>query len=324
MIAPERGIRPHDAPGDGRAAEAAPAADPGCPFCPGHEAELPAIVTEIKSPHPPGWLARVVPNKYPVMQPAPAAAASAPPRHRIRPSYGLHEVVIESPRHDADLAFMGEAEIAAVAALYRHRFRALMARPKIGAVILFRNRGAAAGASLRHPHAQLVALAMRPPWLRAQAAWARHCGAATGGCVTCAEIDFEGTDGRRIVESTPSFVAFAPFAASRPCEIWLVPRHHQASFAEIEETVTAEFGVLLRNTLRRLAVARDNPSYNFVVDSFDAPRDAAVAHWRLRIAPNLATWGGFELGTELPINPSSPEADAALLRAATLDPRPRY
>ena len=80
VIAPERGIRPHDAPADRRTVEAPPAADPACPFCPGHEAELPRIVTEIESPRPPGWLARVVPNKYPVMQPAPAGGASAPPR----------------------------------------------------------------------------------------------------------------------------------------------------------------------------------------------------------------------------------------------------
>jgi UDPglucose--hexose-1-phosphate uridylyltransferase len=137
-----------------------------------------------------------------------------------------------------------------------------------------------------------------------------------GRCVTCDELALEIADDRRIVESTPCFLALVPFAAAVPYEVWLVPKRHQSSFAEINEAECVDLGRLLRNTLRWLKSAHNDPAYNFVVESFDmSDRDAPYVHWRLRIAPNLVTWGGFELGTGVPINPSSPEADAMVLHA---------
>lgn len=316
IVAPERGLRPTDSARAGLHPRAVPSFDPACPFCPGNEAKLPGILAEIPSARPPGWRLRVVPNKYAVATPQAAPVWKIEGPHVILPSHGYCEVVVEAPRHDADLVSMSTDDIVALVAAYRRRFTELKARSGIASVILFRNRGRASGASLAHPHSQLIALGMPPPRLLAIAAWMRQAWEKTGRCVTCAELELEIAEGSRIIEETNAFVALAPFAAALPFEIWLVPRRHQASFVQLSEAEGADLGVLLRHALQRLKSARGDPPYNFVVESFDGmdgPGD--FAHWRLRIAPGLATWGGFELGAGIPINPSSPEADARILRA---------
>lgn len=317
IVAPERRDRPRSGTGSAQAAQPRPGFDPGCPFCPGNEAALPGILEEVRAEAGSGWAVRVVPNKYPALRPD---AAPFQPTHAGAESlagYGHHEVVIESPRHDVDLASLSDSEIEAVLATYRRRFVWLSGQPRIARVILFRNHGPSSGASLAHPHAQLIALPMVPPDVQAHAAVARAWCEQHGRCVLCDEMERERADGRRVLAETGSFTAFVPFAAACPFETWIVPRRHQASFAETERAELREMGLLLRDVLCRLKSARGDPPYNLVVDSAGpAESDRPDLHWRLRIAPGLATPGGFELGSGMRINPSSPEDDAGALRAA--------
>ena len=315
IVAPKRGSRPQMPPDDGAPAPP-PRFDPSCPFCPGHEAELPGITAEVASPEPPGWRLRVVPNKFPAVQAAPAREPAAP-GHAARTGRGAHEVIIESPRHDATLAGMSAAELTAVVTLYRARLRALLAVEGITTAILFRNYGRRAGASLAHPHAQIIALDTVPAKLAALDAWGRRYHAEHGRCPLCDELASEIADGARVVEVNDDFVALVPFAAEHPFELWLVPRWHQQAFDALADDALPAFAALLGRSLRRLNVALGDRPYNFVFDS--APkneRNAPHWHWRLRIVPDVATWGGFELGAGMPINPSSPEDDARRLRAA--------
>jgi len=319
IVAPERGLRPLAISRQGRAPEPPHPFDPNCPFCPGHEKQLPGILAEVADHSPPGWQLRVVPNKFAAVRPSLPLASQMIGPHMTMAGHGHHEVLIESPRHDANPALLSDDHIRALASLYQRRFSELSAQPGIKAVVLFRNHGAAAGASLPHPHSQIIALALTPPRLRSLADWMQHCWQQTGHCVTCEELDAERADGERIVESTQAFLAIVPFAATVPFEIWIVPRRHQASFADMSEAECADFSLILRNALRRIRSACGDPAYNFAVESFDfLGRDAPHAHWRLRIAPDLVTWAGFELASGIPINPSEPEADAALLRKAPL------
>lgn len=315
IIAPGRRERPGaTAP---RPTPGAPALklDPQCPFCPGSEARLPAVLAEIGDASPPGWRVRVVPNKYPAVD-APGQA-SATPGLGARSAAGLHEVVIESPRHDDDLAAMADDQLEAVVGVYRDRFGRLMRHPGVEAVVLFRNHGPHSGASLRHCHAQLLALDLSPPMFRALAETGAAHHAATGRCATCDMIQAELSAGVRVVEATPDFVALVPFAAERPSEIWVLPRRHQASFTDLDDARLPQFAHLLGRTLRRLKAAHGDPTYNFAFEGADrAHLGSPFVHWRLRIAPKLSEWGGFELGSGMAINPSSPEEDAARLRAS--------
>jgi UDPglucose--hexose-1-phosphate uridylyltransferase len=321
MTGTERALRPGGQPLAWRAAADRPQArrfDPQCPFCPGHENQLPGIVAETRAHAPPHWSVRVVPNKYPALTPDVDVAPDRP--REARDGYGFHEVIIENPRHDADLASMTEAEVEAVVVAYRDRASELLYRPGIEAVVLFRNHGARAGASLPHPHAQVVAIGMVPPMTALSEAWGVHYHAEHGRCPTCDEIAGARHSNVRLVEQTENFVALVPYAAEYPCETWILPVHHQPWFVDIDEAASKDFARLLRRTLLRLRLVHDDPPYSFVIDAADwRHRLSPFLHWRLRIAPKLASWGGFELGAGMAINPSIPEHDATMLRAATVD-----
>lgn len=317
LIAPHRGQRPQAA-APARPSGPLPSFDPECPFCPGHETELPGIIDETSAPGKPGWNVRVVPNKFAAV----AAPAETPhmAEHVAHAGYGFHEVIIESPRHDAELDTLPAEERHAVIRAYRDRVRILFAEHGVESVILFRNHGPSAGASLLHPHAQAIALDMVPPRLAALSAWGKRYHAEHGICATCEELQIETRHRARVVEETERFIALVPFAAQHPYEIWIVPLEHHASFVDLEGAALVEFGALLARCLRRLKMVLSDPPFNFVVDS--APKHefgAAHFHWRMRLVPDVAIWGGFELGGDMPINPSSPEDDAAALRMASIE-----
>jgi UDPglucose--hexose-1-phosphate uridylyltransferase len=312
IVAPQRSRRPQMRRPDEQS-PARPRFDPSCPFCPGNEAQLPGIVAEVASPDVPGWRARIVPNKFPAVMAAPPEVSSND--HRVLPSEGVQEVMIESPWHDADPATMKASELAAVVAVYRERMRILLDRDDIEAAVLFRNYGHRAGASLAHPHAQLIALPMVPARVAGIGEWAKQYHREHGRCPMCEELAVERQTAERIIDENEAFTALVPFAAEHPCEVWVVPKRHQASFTALSDEELPAFADMLGRSLARLQTALNDPPYNFVIDT--APKRERAApfwHWRLRIVPDVATWGGFELGSGLPINPSRPEDDARLLR----------
>lgn len=316
IIAPARGNRPHDRFHD--AAHQSEAAPSECPFCPGRETELPEIIDEIRQDAAPGWHVRAVPNLYPAVDAGEGDGAAGFAGARAEAGYGRHEVIIDSPRHGADLSDLDGQQIEAVVSMYHRRYRALAALPRIETVVLCRNHGHRAGASLDHPHTQIIALAMVPQRIRTACAWQQALHRETGRCATCRELAAELRDGRRLVEETEHFAAFVPFAAATPFETWLVPKRHHASFGEAVPEERADLARLLGRGIRRLKrVAGTKVAHNLVLDSRSTqPNVAPHLHWKLRLIPAIVVPGGFELGTSLPINPSLPEADAEALRSA--------
>jgi UDPglucose--hexose-1-phosphate uridylyltransferase len=317
IIAPERGSGPRQWQRRDIAADEVRGVDRSCPFCPGNERLLPAIIEEIPADRPPAWRTRVVPNRYPAVRPentpGPAPAEAGP----VLPAYGYHEVIIETARHDSDLAALSPGDLNAVVFTYRRRYVELMARPAVEAVLVFRNHGRRSGASLLHPHSQVIATGLTPPRLAAKTAWARSHYARATRCITCEQVELELEDGRRVVEATERFLVIVPFAAASPFEQWILPRRHQASFAQAEDGELIELGQLLQRALCRLKAALDDPPYRYAIESGSAGEaDAPYMHWGLRIVPDLVTAGGFELGGGLPINPSRPEDDAEALCSA--------
>lgn len=322
VIAPERGRRPRQWHRCESEAKSAAPFDSACPFCPGNERLLPGIIEEVRSDRVPGWRTRVVSNKYPVLRPEHGSAPMGESTGPVRAGYGYHEVIVETARHDADFTTLSDTDLNAVVRTYRQRYVELISRPKVKAVLVFRNRGRGGGASLVHPHSQVIAIGMMPPQLSAAFAWARSYYAGQGRCVTCEELERELADGRRVVEATKHFLVVVPFAAASPFELSILPRRHQASIAQCDDIELAELGRILQRTLRRLNAVLHKPSYNYVIEAGAAEHaDAPYSHWRLRIVPDLVTPGGFELGAGLPINPSRPEEDAGILRAEAIPAR---
>lgn len=315
VIAPERGKRPGEWVPKDKTADKLAAYDAACPFCVGNEELLPAIIAETPSDGPSGWRTRVVANKFPAFSPDPNESYRTQGIYSTRMSSGHHEVIIETPRHDADITNMSHDEVAVIISTYRERCVALASRTRFGYVILFRNHGKSAGASLRHPHSQVIALTVASPRQRLTDKLAQDHFQNTGLCICCELLEFEKLETIRVVRENSAFIAIVPFAAASPFELWIVPKRHQASFAEIMLSEQAELAEMLRQLLNAYRIVLGDPPYNFVIVS--GPIDEVAAphrHWRLRMVPNLVKPGGFELGTGLSINPSAPEEDAASIR----------
>ena len=270
------------------------------------------VVEETAYGEPPGWLIRTVRNKYPILSMDGGSREEA-----LETGYGHHEVVIETPRHDLELADFSQAHMTALIEMWHRRFEAALAIPGIMSVQLFRNRGSAAGASLSHAHSQIVALPLTPPRHSETLRRARAFHGETGGCSICAELARELEDGTRVVELADDFAVLVPFAARDPLEQWIIPRRHGPCFSRTHADERSSFGSVLQSAVRRLVSVAGETAYNLVLEPGSIRiEDTAAAHWSMRIVPHLNTPAGFELGSGMAANPSSPENDALRLREA--------
>lgn len=288
-----------------------------CPFCPGHELMTPLEVLAIR-PHDgeantPGWQVRVFPNKFPAFQTDGTTKVSEPLFPR-RQADGNHEVIVHSPDHNARLATMPAEEVELVLRVYRHRYRANAEDAHTRAVHIIVNHGREAGASLEHAHSQLFAVPLVPPQLQQEVAGASWYHSRHNSCVICDMVSREMDMMHRVIAKNRSFVAIAPFASRLPFEVWIVPRNHQESFDMIEDPELEGMALMLGDILRLYDEKFANPPFNYWIHS--CPTDGSdypYYHWHLELIPKLTTPGGFEMGTSMWINCTTPEHAADLL-----------
>jgi UDPglucose--hexose-1-phosphate uridylyltransferase len=285
----------------------------GCPFCPGHEDQLPAVLWELAADDDRPWRTRAVPNKYPALTSSPAPGGGETGLYRTRASRGRQEVLIDTPSHHRGLARMPVAQVDAVLRTYLTRYRALRADDLYPFV--FRNHGAGGGASIPHPHSQIIGTDFPPPRIEREEAAARRRHEETGRCPYCEMIETELDAETRLVSTTDAFVAFVPFAARVPYEVWILPRHHEPEFGRLADEDRSTLARMLRRVVRRLRTKVGDPDYNlFVRTALEHGSEAPHLHWSLRLQPRTTVEAGFELSTGVQINPSIPERDAAVLR----------
>ena len=320
IIAAERARRPAEFARLRPPMEQLPVWSESCPFCPGHEEMTPAALAAIPSgtgAH--GWQARVVPNKFPALVPQQdegcVACSTRVGPYLRREGVGHHEVVIETPLHNHDLPMLTAGQMESVVMLYHQRYAALAGFPATQLVVIFRNHGQRAGTSIIHPHSQIVASSVVPFQVCNQLYEGQRYFDMYNRCVYCDIMEFEEQDGTRVVMANEHFVAIAPYASGVPYEIWLLPRHHHATFGTVEEYELRGLAHVLQNLLARLRRLLDDPDYNFIIDT--APEHMAPVpfyHWHLEIHPRLTTRAGFEIGSGIGINVVPPEQAAAELR----------
>jgi UDPglucose--hexose-1-phosphate uridylyltransferase len=291
----------------------------GCPFCPGHEAMTPEEVLAVRdeggAPNSPGWSLRVVPNKFPALRVEGELEPAGEGLYDRVSGIGAHEVIIEAPEHDASLATLPVDRVARVLEAYRARMLDLRRDPRLEYIIVFKNHGEPAGATLEHPHSQLIATPILPIMIDEELAGASRHFRLKKRCIWCDIVRQEQRGGVRLIREEAGFVALAPFAPRAPFETWILPTRHRAHFDETENPELASLGRLLSHVLGRLDAVLARPSYNFMLHS--APLRAAGLdqfHWHLEILPKLTRIAGFEWGTGFFINPTPPEVAARLLR----------
>jgi UDPglucose--hexose-1-phosphate uridylyltransferase len=267
------------------------------------------------SPNDPNWTLRVVSNKFPALRIEGELGKAADGIYDRMNGIGAHEVVIETPNHEIDLFDLPEKRFQDVLWAYRDRILDLKRDRRFKSVIIFKNHGSAAGASLTHSHSQLIALPIIPKRVLEELTGAREYFRFRDRCVLCDMVVQEMDQKGRIVEETAEFLAFAPYAPRFPFETWIVPKRHQCAYEMIEEDQARALAAVFRRTLRRLNIALENPPFNYIIHS--APfeeRAADFYHWHVEIMPKLTKVAGFEWGSGFYINPTPPEESAKFLR----------
>jgi UDPglucose--hexose-1-phosphate uridylyltransferase len=318
IIATDRAKRPNDF-----IRQPVPPAQTGvCPFDAGHENKTPPEVLAYRDGggrDQPGWRVRVVPNKFPVLGIEGALNRQGEGMYDKMSGIGANEVIIETPDHSATLSDMPEHQIAEVLRAFKDRVNDLKRDRRFRYIILFRNYGEAAGASLEHPHSQLIALPVIPSVVKEEVDASREFHEAKERCIFCDIIHEESQVGTRLISETDRFTVLAPYAPRFPFETWILPKQHASHYEDSEPALLDNLAWVLRSTMRKIDKVLERPAYNFIVHS--APvQEAPLAyyHWHIEIIPKLTKVAGFEWGTGFYINPTPPEEAARFLREAGL------
>lgn len=319
IIAPDRAKRPEDYTQEFRVA-------PGnfCPFCEGNEHATASEILAYRQPgserNGKGWRVRVIPNKFPALQVEGQLNKRGDGIYDVMNGVGAHEVIIECPQHHTDMSQQPVESIREVLWVYRDRLVDLKRDQRLVHGMIFKNKGAPAGASLEHSHSQLIVTPVVPITVAEEMKGSHDFYHFRGRCIFCDMVHQEIHTAGRIVLDTPLFVAFCPFASRFPFETWIVPKQHSSHYENIQRTAIEDLGTVLKGVLGRLNAALDNPAYNFVLHTapFDTT-DLKHYHWHIEIFPRLTRVAGFEWGSGFYINSVPPEEAAKFLREVEVD-----
>lgn len=318
VMAPDRALRPDDFHHNAVEHHVRPQHRYECPFCTGNEAQTPGEIARMSAPDG-SWLVRVIPNKFSVFDATLDLQRRKNGTFRSMAAAGVHEVVVEHPRHDLDLAEMDPAHLALVLRMYRERYRVLRGNPAVETIVIFKNQGQRAGSSLEHSHSQITAAPVLSSQVGMRLQEARRFHELEGGCLYCTVVQEELVAEERILEAGSAFVAFMPYAALSPYHTWVFPRKHESSFDEISDADIDELAGMLSRVLRRLKVAASAPDYNITIRSAPVGEvSSGCFHWYLSIVSRMSQLAGFELGSGTYINSMRPERCAELLRSVVL------
>jgi UDPglucose--hexose-1-phosphate uridylyltransferase len=281
-----------------------------CPFCPGHEDPNMEPLDVVVSRG--GWKMRVLPNLYPAFDGTTGFVVHhLGPVHVTADASGLHEVFIYTPNHNGGLHELDDNDAAELMRVVQHRLAVHAAAPEVRYTQVIINHGREAGASLAHPHAQILGLPFVPgEILDEERAFARFA----GGCVICTTIEAELASGERVVFADDEIVCVAPFWSGAPFELLLMPRTHEAHLQDADPASLDAMGRAIRDAVLHLNSAVPDVAYNLGLHT--APHEhAGQYHWHVHLWPNLVTAAGFERGTGVMINVMPPETAAETLRA---------
>jgi UDPglucose--hexose-1-phosphate uridylyltransferase len=294
-----------------------------CPFDPGNEDKTPREIMAFRedgtAPNTPGWSLRVVPNKFPALVVEGDLDRSGDGLYDKMNGVGAHEVIIETPSHDEDLADMPLNRITDVMIAYKERISDLKKDLRFRFVMVFKNQGSVAGASLEHSHSQLIALPEVPSRLEREIEGARRYYSYKERCIFCDIVSQELSQRTRLVSENPLFVAIAPYAPRFPFETWILPKQHMPRYEEGDREVYESLAQILGETLRRLKKALKDPPFNYILHTspFNDPHIGDVSriyHWHIEVMPRVTKVAGFEWGSGFYINPTPPEDAARFLR----------
>ncbi len=320
IIAEERAKRPSDFAAE--TGDAEPETRPThCAFCAGSEEKTPPagavykegrIFADTEEKRVRKWDFRCFQNLFPALSPIPAFSELSGAGGGASPGFGFHEVIVESPVHGKKLSDFSAVELSELMQVYRDRVCHYRAHENIRYVPLFKNSGGAAGASLDHPHSQLLALPLLPPLLETELQ-------AIGNeekCPYCTLLEIEKEkESARFIRENRECVAFTPYCSKSPFEVWILPKKHVNYLGDCSKQILSGLGEMIGYVLDSYGKVLGNPAYNYMFyQLFDAPE----YHLNLRLLPRISLLAGFEMNTGIYINTVSPERAASYLRGDRL------
>lgn len=291
-----------------------------CPFCYGNESITPAEIEVIRdpltAPNTPGWQVRVVANKFPALQIEGELDRRAAGMYDASNGVGAHEVLIETPYHEKDIVDLTNEEIMNFLSMYCRRSQDLAKDKRFKYLMIFKNFGAAAGASMEHPHTQIVALPMIPKNVSEEIKGAHNYFEYRERCLFCDIIRQELQEKERIILENKYFISFCPFVSRFPFEFLLIPKKHNGSFCLMPGEELPWLAAILKDTIAKLKKLFANLSYNFIVHSSPINGDAGGDgyHWHIEFMPKLTRVAGFEWGSGFYVVATPPELAAKYLR----------
>jgi UDPglucose--hexose-1-phosphate uridylyltransferase len=290
-----------------------------CPFCNLKDQEKPVLIysqgKKISQERLDEWTTIVVPNKYPAFTPSPKL------ERRIEGNFyqtinavGFHEVVITRD-HKKSIAQFSKESVKELIDVYQQRYLALMKEKFVNYVSIFHNHGSEAGASVSHPHSQIITTPLIDADLRNALFNAERYFRKTGKCIYCELNNWEKENKKRIVFENEGFSVVCPFASKAAFEVIISPKKHLPYFEKITEREKWQLAEAFRVAMEKLYKALNDPAYNFYLHT--APSDNnkyPFYHWHWTILPKTSTWAGFEIGTRMEISTIEPEKAAEYLR----------
>lgn len=282
-----------------------------CPFCRKKILERASV---IKKKPDGSWFVLSAPNDYPAFSKGDFLNERKIGPNRIMDGIGYQEVIITAD-HTRQMGQFSKTEVEMVIDIYQERYLDLIKRKLIKYVSIFHNHGREAGATVVHPHSQIIAIPVMDPDLRDSLDGAESFYRSQGKCVYCTIIDWDIKDGRRIIYQNDKFVVLCPFAPQVSFEVRIYPKEHQPYFEKMGKQDRELFADALRVVLSKIYRGLNDPAYNFYFHT--APHDGGSYdnyHWHLNILPKTAIWAGFELAVGIEISTIEPEKAAAFLK----------
>ncbi|MBZ4667840.1 MAG: UDPglucose--hexose-phosphate uridylyltransferase [Epulopiscium sp.] len=313
IIAVERGKRPHDFE-----KQSIKKNSEGCPFCAGNENQTPPEVlayrTGQQEPNNSKWKVRVVPNKYSALKEQ-NAVETIKGFYETITGYGVHEVLIDTTDHEATIGKMSYEQLELVLRALKERYKDISSDDKIKYVQIFKNQGAEAGASLQHPHWQIIGVPLMPENQKQIIKGSKKYFQEHSRCVYCEMLRYERNAKVRIIYENKYFTLFAPYASRFCYETWIMPKQHLYDFSRLKDEHLKSLAQILKESIQRYEKVFDQLAYNICFMS--PPLEANVEkyfHWHIQIIPRLGNLAGFELSTGSYINPTPPEMVAETLQ----------
>lgn len=292
-----------------------------CAFCSGNEHTTPPEILAIRpdksDPNTPGWTLRVVPNKFPALQIKGQLNRVGEGIFDKMNGVGAHEIIIESPDHNLTLSTMPLKSVEDALRAFYYRISELKKDRRFKYVLIFKNEGDAAGASLEHTHTQLIALPIVPKLVQEEINNARQYYNYKERCIFCDIIRQEIADKIRVISENENYISLAPFAPRSPFETWILPKTHESRF--VPDGQFPLLAQILQQTLRQIDSVVNLPPYNMMIHISPFGDEVnEYYHWHIEIKPKLTKIAGFEWGSDFYINPTPPEEAAKFMREAKI------